>query len=60
MEEPVHYSVVAPYDLWEEDEDGNKKRVAVKKGERISVLEAIKYRILPIESAEGVPPLERK
>jgi hypothetical protein len=42
-------SVVVPRDIWE-DVDGNKVLVA-RRGERISLEEAMKHKILPIASS---------
>lgn len=55
-------SVIAPYDIYElaaEDEQGITKLV-YRKGQRMTVAEAQKYKLLPIQVPTPLPPLEHK
>lgn len=55
-------SVIAPYDIYElaaEDEQGITKLV-YRKGDRMTVAQAQKYKLLPIQIPTPLPPLEHK
>lgn len=50
-------SVVAPKDIWEEVE--GKQVLVVRKGERITIEEAMKHKVMPIASP-GFGSMETK